>query len=143
MLPWNKKDDDGASFLADTNEVKYGLQTILDLAYYEEDEDLEIVSKEVECSAVSLATCMKISKTFNDTLEGPIVIMSEEIQKIKSNAINDEYAIIDEVNNVLTENYVQLTYLDEYYLNQKVNRRSVFQFKRVNRTVLLKKRYRC
>ena len=86
---------------------------------------------------------MKISKTFNDTLEGPIVIMFEEIQKIKSNAINDEYAIIDEVNNVLTENYVQLTYLDEYYLNQKANRRSVFQFKRVNRTVLLKKRYRC
>ena len=55
MLPWNKKDDDGASFLADTNEVKYGLKTILDLAYYEEDEDLEIISEEVECSAVSLA----------------------------------------------------------------------------------------
>ena len=115
LLPWSKKNDDGASILAENDEVEYGLQPILDWAYYEGDEDLEIVSEEAENSAVSLAACVKIGKAIRDTLKGPIAIMCEEIQKVKGNSINDEYATIDEVNNVLKE-YAQLTYLDENYI---------------------------
>lgn len=66
MLPWSKKNDDGASILAENDEVEYGLQPILDWAYYEGDEDLEIVSEEAENSAVSLAACVKISKAIRD-----------------------------------------------------------------------------
>lgn len=54
-LPWSKKNDDGASILAENDVIEYGLQPILDWAYYEGDEDLEIVSEEAENSAVSLA----------------------------------------------------------------------------------------
>lgn len=117
LLPWSKKNDDGASILAENDEVEYGLQPILDWAYYEGDEDLEIVSEEAENSAVSLAACVKISKAIRDTLKGPIAIMCKEIPKVKGNSINDEYATIDEVNNVLKE-YAQLTYLDNNYLTK-------------------------
>lgn len=61
---------------------------------------------------------MKISKAIRDTLKGPIEIICEETQKVKGNTTNDEYATIDEVNDVFKE-YTQLIYLDENYLTKK------------------------
>ena len=77
--------------------------------------DVEIELEEADKKVVSLESCVKIAKAFRDTLRGILAIMCEEIQKVKGNAINNEYATIDEVNNLLKEN-TQLTYLDNNYL---------------------------
>ena len=91
----------------DEEEVEDGLKAIIVWVTYDittgEKVDVENELDDADKKVVSLESCVKIAKAFIDTLKGPLAIMCEEIKKVKGNAIDDEYATIDEVNNELKE----------------------------------------